>query len=79
MAQLVKNLLTNAGYSRDVSSTPGSGRTPGGGNGNPFQYSCMENSMDREARGSASHGVTKSRTWLSSCTHTQEWAKGEFI
>ena len=43
---VVKNLPTNAG---EVSSNPGSGRSPGGGNGNPFQYSCLENSMDRGA------------------------------
>ena len=42
----VKNLPANAG---DVGSIPGSGRSPGGGNGNPLQYSCLESSMDREA------------------------------
>ena len=42
----VKNLPANA---RDVHSVPGLGRSPGGGNGNPFQYSCLENPMDREA------------------------------
>ena len=43
---VVKNLLANAG---DPGSIPGSGRAPGGGNGNPTQYSCLENSMDRGA------------------------------
>ena len=43
---VVKNLLTNAG---DAGSVPVSGRSPGGGNGNPLQYSCLENSMDRGA------------------------------
>ena len=42
---VVKNLPTNAG---DVGSIPESGRSPGGGNGNPFQYSCLENPMDGE-------------------------------
>ena len=45
---VVKNLPANAGDTRDVGSIPGSGRCPGGGNGNPFQYFCMENSMERE-------------------------------
>ena len=46
---VVKNLPANAGDARDTSSIPGSGRSPGGGNGNPLQYSCLKNSMDREA------------------------------
>ena len=41
---MVKNLLANAGDVRDASSTPGLGRSPGGGNGNLLQYSCLENS-----------------------------------
>ena len=49
MALEVKNLPANAGDIRDVGSTPGSERSPGGGHGNPFQYSWWENSMDREA------------------------------
>ena len=48
MAQLVKNLPDNAGDSRDSGLIPRSGRSPGGGNGNPLQYSCLENSMDGE-------------------------------
>ena len=43
---VVKNLPTNAGDLRDSGSTPGSGRSPGGGHGNPLQYSCLENPMD---------------------------------
>ena len=43
---VVKNLLANAG---DVGSIPGSGKSPGGGNGNPLEYSCLENPMDRGA------------------------------
>ena len=44
---------------RDLGSTPGSGRSPGEGNGNPLQYSCLENSMDRGAFWGTVHGVTK--------------------
>ena len=46
----------------DLGSVPGSGRSPGEGNGNSIQYSCMENSTDREAWWAIVHGVTKSRT-----------------
>ena len=49
VALLVKNLPANAGEPRDAGSTPRWGRSPGGGNGNPLQYSCLENPMDREA------------------------------
>ena len=49
----------------DLSSIPGLGRSPGEGNGNPLQYSCLENSMDRGARWATVHGVTKSRIQLS--------------
>ena len=44
-----KKSTANAGDTRDAGSIPGSGRSPGGGNGNPVWYSCLENSMDREA------------------------------
>ena len=53
---MVKNLPANAG---DMGSTPGSGRSPGGGNGYPRQYSCWENPMDREAWWVTVHGVVK--------------------
>ena len=46
----------------DAGSIPGSGRSPGEGNGNPLQYSCLENPMDRGAWRATVHGVTKSRT-----------------
>ena len=46
---MVKNPPANAGDTRDVSALPGFGRCPGVGNGNTLQYSCLENSMDREA------------------------------
>ena len=46
---MVKNLPANIGDVRDVGSIPGSGRSPGGRHGNPLQYSCLENPMDRGA------------------------------
>ena len=54
------------GDAGDKGSVPGSGRSPGGGNDNPLQYSCLENSMDRGAWWATVHGVAKSRTGLSS-------------
>ena len=51
-------------------SIPGSGRSPGEGNGNPLQYSCLENSMERGALEATVHGVAKSRTGLSDFTHS---------
>ena len=62
VAEMVKNPPANAG---DLGSTPGSGRSPGGGHGNPLQNSCLENPMDRGAWRATVHGVTKSQTWLS--------------
>ena len=57
-----KASVYNAG---DPGSIPGSGRSPGEGNGNPLQYSCLENPMDRAAWSATVHGVAKSRTRLS--------------
>ena len=56
---LVKNPPANAGDVRDVGLIPGLGRSPGGGNGNPLQYSCLENPMDRGAWQAAVHGIKK--------------------
>ena len=56
----------------DQGSIPGSGRSPGGGNGNPLQYSCLENPMDRGAWWATVHGVTKSQTRLSGYTTPTE-------
>ena len=61
---MVKNLPANAGDIRDAGSIPGSGRSPGEGNGNRLQYSCLENPMDRGAWRAIVHGVTKSWTQL---------------
>ena len=63
---VVKNPPAKAG---DTGSIPGSGRSTGGGNGNPLQYSCLENPMDRGAWRDTVHGVAKSGTQLSN----QEW------
>ena len=68
-----------------MGSLPGSGRSTAVGNGNPLQYSCLENSMYRGAWRATVHGLTKSRTLLSACvrahtyththTHTQKHKK----
>ena len=65
MALVVKNTPTNAGDIRDAGSIPGLGRSPRGGHGNPLQYYCLENPMDRGAWGTTVHGVAKSQTRLS--------------
>ena len=59
---VVKNLPANAGDSRDAGSIPELGRSPEGGNGNPLQYSCLENSVDRGAWQATVHGVPESDT-----------------
>ena len=56
---MVKNPPTNAGDVRDVGSIPGLGRSLGEGHGNPFQYSCLENPMDRGAWWAIVYGVAK--------------------
>ena len=62
-----KTSACNAG---DLGSIPGSGRSPGEGNGNPLQYSCLENPMDRGAWWATVNGVAKSQTRLSNFTHS---------
>ena len=62
---VVKNPPANAGDVRDADSIPGLGRFPGGGNGNPLQYSCLGNPKDRGAKWATVHGVAKSWTLLS--------------
>ena len=59
---MVKTLPANAGDVRDVGSVPGLGRSPGEENGNPLQYSCLGNPMDRGALWAIVRGVTKSQT-----------------
>ena len=61
---MVKNLPADAGDIRHANTIPGSGKSPGEGNGNPFQYSCLENPMDREAWWTTVHRIAKSRTRL---------------
>ena len=76
---MVKNPPANAGNTRDTGLIPGWGRSPGGGHGNPLQYSCLENPMDRGAWLATVHGVTKSQTRLKQLsTHTSVYQlKGE--
>ena len=59
---MVKNQPANAGHVGDVGSILGLGRSPGEGNGNPLQYSCLENPMDSGAWHATVHGVTESDT-----------------
>ena len=63
---MVKNPPADAG---GLGSIPGSGRSPGGGNGNPLQYACLENPMDRAAWQAIVHGVSESETQLSTHMH----------
>ena len=72
VALMVKNPPARAGDKRDSGSVPGWGRSPGGGNGNPLQYSCLKNPMDRGAWWVTVLGVTKCQTqlkWLSTHAH----------
>ena len=86
MAQTVK---ASAYSAEDPGSIPGSGRSPGEGNGSPLQYSCLENPMDRGAWQATVHGVAKSRTYwaslslsdihtliLGACEYHLSWQKG---
>ena len=61
---VAKNLPANAGDVKDMGSIPGSGASPVGGNGNPVQFSCLENPIDRGAWQATVHRVTKSLTQL---------------
>ena len=62
MALVIKNMPANAGDTRDAGLTPRSRRSPGGGHGNPLQYSCLDNQMDRGARLVIVHRVAKGWT-----------------
>ena len=68
---MVKNAPANAGDARDVGSVPGLGRSPGGGNGNPLQYSCLENTMDRRPWWATVHGCEELDTIEHVHTHTE--------
>ena len=68
---VINNSSVNAADSRDTGSIPASGRSPGAGNGNPLQYSCMKNPMDRGSWQATVQGVTKSQAQLSTHIHTQ--------
>ena len=75
MLLVVKNLPANEGDSRDYSSILGLGRSPGGGNGNPLQYSCLENLTNRGTWQVTVHRIAKSWTRLKqlnthACMHT---------
>ena len=61
---MVKNLPANAEDIKDMGSIPGSGRSPGVGHGNPLEYSCLENPMDRGAWWAMVHRITQSQTRL---------------
>ena len=62
VALVVKNPPVNAGDIRDIGSLPGSGRCPGGRNGNPLPYSCLKSPLGKGAWQAAVHGVAKSQT-----------------
>ena len=64
MTLVVKNLPASAGDIKDQGSIPGSARSPGGWYGNPLQYSCLENAMDRAAWWATVHRVAQSQTQL---------------
>ena len=77
---VVKNLPDNAGPSGDAGLIPGLDRSPGGGNGKPFQYSCQDNPLHSGAWQATVHEVAKSRTWLDIlyvcaqiCFHIDKW------
>ena len=62
MVLVVKNPPTNAGDIRDLGLVPGWGRSPGGGHGNPLQYSCLDNHMERGSWKATAHRVAQSWT-----------------
>ena len=82
---VIKNPPVNVGDVRHVSSVPGLGRSPGGGHGNPLQYFCLENPMDRGAWRATVYGVAKSRTSLNlkqlstQHTHTTVFVSAHFL
>ena len=71
----IENPPVDAGDARDVGSIPGSGRCPEGSHGNLFQYSCLQNLMDRGAWQATVHRVTKSWTWMKQLKHAHVHTK----
>ena len=65
---MVKNLPASVGDIRDVGSIPGSGRSPGGGHGNPLQFSCLENPMNRGSWWAMVHSIAENQIRLSDLT-----------
>ena len=76
---MVKEFSCNAEDARDAGSIPGSGRYPGGRNGNPLLYSCLGNPMDRGAWRAPVPGVAKSLTRLSTYAHIFNFFKGSSL
>ena len=74
---MVKNLPADAGDTRDVGCIPGLGRSPGERKGDPLQYSCLENSLDRGAQQAIVHGVAES--WTQLHTHLVTFYYKNFI
>ena len=72
---VIKNMPINTGDASNVGSIPGSGWSPGGGNGNPLKYSCLENCMDKGALQTTVHAATNSRTWQSGWTRWMLWVQ----
>ena len=73
---MIKNPPAKAGDERNTGLIPGSGRSPGGGHGNPLQYSCLGNPTDRGAWWATVHEVAKSRTQLSNFTYCVTVTRG---
>ena len=78
VALVVKNLPAHSGDVRDVGSIPGLGRFPGGGHGNPLQYSCLENPMHREAWRATVHRVASSWTRMKRLSSGQSCIEPNF-
>ena len=76
---VVKSPPASARDVRDMDLIPGLGRSPGGGHGNPLQYSCLENPMDRGAWWATVHGIAKSWTRLKQLIHTHTHPRGTSI
>ena len=76
---MVRNQLANPGDAGAVGLIPVSGRSPGGGNGSPLQYSCLANPMDRGAWWATVHGATKSWTRLREEQHDSTATRAELI